>query len=126
MPFRGFLRPGQGFKPFQVYRRIGGLTPSGRPRTADLEYQGEILGIVSQASPKEIEQFKQRGTPITHTIVQRGTEDRAKANDVLVLEPDSCCEDDRPRKFLVHGDPKEPGELAHFLVYTVEERDDLQ
>lgn len=126
MPFRGFLRPGQGFKPFQVLRRSGGLTESGRPRTAELKPHGEFLGIITQASPKEVEQFKQRGTPITHTIVQRGTEHRAKATDVLVLQPDSGCEDDKPRKFLVQGDPKDPGELGHFLVYTVEERDDLQ
>lgn len=126
MPFRGFLRPGQGFKTFRVLRRSGSLTGSGRPCTGELKPHGEILGIITQASPKEVEQFKQRGTPITHTIVQRGAEFRAKATDVLVLEPDSVRKDDKARKFLVQGDPKDPGELGHFLVYTVEERDDLQ
>ena len=122
MSFRPMLRPGQGFKPFKVLRREGGLTAKGRPTTSVLKPQGEFFGIISQASPKEIEQHKQLGTPITHTIVQRGTRNRAKATDILELEQTGC----NPRRFLVQGDPKDPGELGHFLIYYVEERDDLQ
>ena len=116
--FRGLLRPGQGFKPFTVYRREGATTKTGRPVAGQLERQGVFLGIISQASPKEIEQHKQLGHPITHTIVQRGTDNRAMATDVLELEHEK-------RRFLVHGQPKDPGELGHFLIYTVEEREDL-
>ena len=119
MSFRGLLRPGQGFKLFRVYRRQGGTTDSGRPRTATLSEKGKFYGIISQASPTEKEQWKQLGTPITHTIVQRGTKDRAKATDVLELK-------DEGRRFLVKGEPHDPGELGHFLVYKVEERADLQ
>ena len=137
MSFRGMLRPGQGFKPFTVYRRTGATTSTGRPYTGSLEKLGAFFGIISQADPREIEQWKQLGTPITHTIVQRGTKDRAKANDVLELREGACCGCDtncnecgcqqpRPRRFLVQGDPKDPGELGHFLVYKVEERKDLQ
>jgi hypothetical protein len=115
------LRPGQGFKPFRVYRREGGTTAKGRPTTSELKPQGEFLGIISQASPKEIEQHKQLGTPITHTIIQRGTQNRAKATDVL-----KHGEGENTRCFLVQGDPKDPGELGHFLIYKVEERDDLR
>lgn len=118
--FRGMLRPGQGFKPFQVLRREGSLHPSGRPITSELMPCGEFLGIISQASPKEIEQHKQLGTPITHTIVQYGTENRAKATDVL-----KHGEGEDARYFLVQGEPNDPGELGHFLVYKVEERADL-
>lgn len=119
MSFRGMLRPGQGFKEFNVYRRKGGLTEKGRPYTSKEEPAGAFFGIISQADPKEIEQFKQLGTPITHTIVQRGTHNRAYANDILELEAEN-------RRFLVQGSPKDPGELGHFLVYRVEERKDLQ
>lgn len=122
MSFRPMLRPGQGFKPFRVLRRSGGLSPKGRPSTSELKPQGEFFGIISQADPKEIEQHKQLGTPITHTIVQRGTINRAYANDVLELV--NCGSDGR--RFLVQGDPKDPGELGHFLVYKVEERKDLK
>ncbi len=119
--FRCLLRPGQGFKPFRVLRREGGLTEKGRPPTSDLKEQGEFLGIISQASPKEIEQHKQLGSPITHTIVQYGNINRARANDVLVH-----TDGDVERRFLVQGEPQDPGELGHFLVYKVEERADLQ
>lgn len=124
MSFRPMLRPGQGFKPFKVLRKGGGKTAKGRPTTSGLKPQGEFLGILSQADPEEKDQYKQRGTPITHTIVQRGTKNRAMANDVLELhDPTGCC---KTRKFEVKGDPKDPGELGLFLVYKVEERDDLQ
>ena len=79
---------------------------------------------MTQATPREVEQFKQLGTPITHKIVQRGTTPCAKATDVLELpSPNS---DIPPRRFLVQGEPRNPGGLGHFLVYTVEERSDLK
>ena len=121
--FRGLLRPGQGFKPFTVLRRVSSKTKSGTPITGDLERQGVILGIISQATPKDIEQHKQLGHPITHTIVQRGTENQAKARDVLELA--SIVHGEKPRRFLVQTHPQDPGELGHFLVYHVEERFDL-
>lgn len=128
MAFNGLLRPGQGFKPFTVLRRTGTTTNTGRPYTGSLEEVGKFLGMISQASPREQEQWKQLGTPITHTIVQRGTKDRARATDVLQLETPVPCGYGPPtvRKFLVVGDPQDPGELGHFLIYRVEERKDLQ
>ena len=127
MSFRGHLRPGQGFKPFTVLRREGAQTATGRPYTGDLVEVGQFLGIISQASPREQEQWKQLGTPITHTIVQRGTKDRAQGNDVLQLTISNPCQGTQTtRRFLVKGDPQDPGELGHFLVYKVEERKDLQ
>ena len=122
--FRPMLRPGQGFKKFRVLRKVGKTTDTGRPHTSSLASQGEFFGMISQADPKEVEQFKQAGTPITHTIVQRGTTHRAKAQDVLELQDPSCG--DKARRFRVQGDPKDPGELGHFLIYRVEERADLQ
>ena len=125
MSFRGHLRPGQGFRPFTVYRRAGETTATGRPKTGGyaLRYaEGEHLyGIISQASPREQEQFKQLGTPISHTIVQRGTVNRADGDDRLAL-----TEDGETRYFQVQGKPHNPGELGHFLVYRVLERRDLE
>ena len=116
--FRSFLRPGQGFRPFEVYERNGGTTPTGRPYTGSYTSKGSVIGIISQASQQEVEQWKQSGHPITHTIVQRGTMNRAKATDVLMLKGTE-------RRFLVQG-VHDPGELGHFTVYYVEERIDLQ
>ena len=123
--FRGLLRPGQGFKPFAVYRRVSSKTKSGTPITGEPERQGVFLGIISQASPKDIEQHKQLGHPITHTIVQRGTDNRAKATDVLELDIEPMEPGEKKRRFLVQPHPQDPGELGHFLIYHVEERFDL-
>ena len=124
MSFRPMLRPGQGFKLFRILRRVSKTTNTGRPITSSLASQGEFYGMITQTDPKEVEQFKQAGTPITHTIIQRGTKKRAKANDVLELIVSPCG--DKPRRFFVQGEPKDPGELGHFLIYKVEERADLQ
>lgn len=118
MSFRPFLRPGQGFQPFTVLRREGGLTEKGRPTTSMLKPQGEIRGIITRSAPTETDQHKQLGSPISYTILQRGTENRARANDIL--------ESKDGRRFLVKGDPRNPGGLGHFLSYKCEERDDLQ
>ena len=115
--FRGLLRPGQGFKEFNILLRKPGVTQTGRPTTKGLEPAGRIDGIISQANQQEREQWKQSGHPITHTIVQRGVKDRAKATDVLELPGES-------RRFLVQG-VGDPGELGHFTIYHVEEREDL-
>lgn len=118
--FRGFLRPLQGFRSFTILRRSGGTTKTGRPQTKKFTECGEIIGIISQASQKEQEQWKQNGHPITHTIVQRGFKDRAKVTDVLEIKtPDKGV-----RRFLVQG-VHDPAELGHFTSYKVEERDDL-
>ena len=122
MSFRPMLRPGQGFKTFKILRRVGGVTESGRPTTSSLKHQGEFIGILSKASPEDKEQFKQKGSPITHTIVQRGTAHRAQAEDVLELAEEGC----KARRFLVKKDPRNPGDLGFFLVYHVQERDDLK
>ena len=122
MSFRPMLRPGQGFKKFRVLSRTGGTTDSGRPRTSKETPKGEIYGMITQASPAEREQHKQLGSPITHTILQRGTENRAKATDILELVVE---EGEKGRRFHVQGEPQDPGELGHFLIYKVEERADL-
>lgn len=123
MSFRPMLRPGQGFKPFTVLKRVSKRTNTGRPVTGHLEPQGEFFGMISQASPTEKEQAKQSGHPVTHTIIQRGTRNNAVETDVLELdEPGS--NGSKSRRFLVQT-VQDPGELGRFLIYTVEERVDL-
>lgn len=123
MPFRQMLRPGHGFQTFRVLRRVGETTNTGRPYTNKLAPQGEFYGMLTEASPEDIERYKKLDTPITHTIVQQGTANRAKATDILELV-DICG--GKPRCFLVTKEPKNPGDLGHYLIYRVEERADLK
>lgn len=122
MSFRPMLRPGQGWKKFRILRKVGVFTDSGRATTSSLASQGEFLAMITEASPEDIERYKKLDTPITHTIVQRGSGPRATATDILELV-DGCG--DKARRFIVKKKPKDPGELGHFLIYKVEERDDL-
>lgn len=124
MSFRPMLRPGQGFKKFRILRRVGATTNTGRPHTNSKSPIGELTGMLTKASPKEIEDHKQLKSPITHTITvqQQGMKHRAKANDILELVTGGG---DKARQFMVKGDPQDPGELGFFLVYKVEERADL-
>ena len=125
MSFRGLLRHGQGFQKFAILRRDGAVSSAGRAYTGALSRCGEFYGIISRSSPSEVERFKQQGTTVTDTIVQRGTTVRAQNTDVLeLIQPKPVGK--APRRFLVHGDPRNPGELGHFLVYNVEERTDLK
>lgn len=117
--FHFMLRPGQGFQKFRVLRKEGGLTEKGRPTTSVLKPQGEFLAIISQDSPSVTDDHEQLKSPIIHTLVQRGTKNRANANDILERVKDG-------KRYFVTKDPENPGDLGHFLVYTVEERDDLQ
>lgn len=119
MSFRPMLRPGQGFQKFRVLRKEGGLTEKSRPTTSALKPQGEFLAIISQDSPSETDDNKQRKSPITYKLAQRGTGNQAKANDILERVADG-------KKFQVKKNPRNPGGLGHFLIYTVEERDDLK
>lgn len=118
--FGGLLRPGQGFQTFTVHKRSGKLSASGRPEKSGLIASGTIEGILSEANQREQEQWKQNGHPITHTIVQQGVKNCGKAEDVLTLGKGKAT-----RKFHVQG-TKNPGELEHFVVYYVQERNDLQ
>lgn len=117
--FSGLLRPGQGFQIFEVLQRIGVMSATARPETY-LEPSGTIRGILVQSDPKEVEQWKQDGHPITHTVIQRWDKFPAKATDVLQLK----AKDGKARHFLVQG-VKNPGELGHFTIYFVLEREDL-
>lgn len=117
MIFRAMHRPGEGFKLFKVLRREGGVSASGRPYTGSLKEKGEFYGMITKTDPTETDQNKQKGSPKKYTIVQRGTANAAKATDIL--------EHEDGRRFEVKGDPKDPGGLGHFMVYKVEERDDL-
>ncbi len=124
--FHGFLRPGQGFRQLTILRRAGGVTDNGRPETRSLTPSGEITGLIMRASRGEIqqwessEQWKQEGHPVTHKIIQQGTQNRLSPSDVI-----ESVSKGKTRRFIVKG-ANDPAELGHFTIYFAEEREDLQ
>lgn len=113
------MRPGQGFKVYEVLYKQGGKTATGRPTTKQrLVNREEIIGIISMASQREAEQWKQSGHPITHKVIQRGTDGKANVGEILRPKGEE-------RYFFIQG-IHDPAELGHFTTYYVEEREDLQ
>lgn len=116
--FVAHLLPGQGFCSFYVHRKIGGLSVSGKPKAASLQKTNiEFLGALLGASQKEQEEWKQKGHPITHKIIEYSAQAKAKATDYLVMSDG--------REFYVQG-VKNPANLNVTMIYYVEERFDVR
>lgn len=121
------LRPGQGFQSFTIMRDGGGYLSSSGTVMQNRIVGETIKGIISQASQREKDEWKQAGHPITHTIVQKGNRNRANAGDFLSLSKRNESGEAEPqgRYFYIQG-THDPGELGHFTVYYVEERLDME
>ena len=103
--------------PVKVYSESDGITASGRAVEGGYqETDITFLGILTNASQNEIDQWKQNGHPITHKVTQYGAMGKAKPTDYLVLND---------REFYVQG-VKNPGNLNVTMLYYVEERYDLR
>lgn len=116
-----FLRPGEGFKKFTVKKKGKTLTESGKPVAGGYVTVGPIMAILATATQKEKEEWKQKGHPISHKIVQRGINNAAVATNYIVLSEKGK----KDRYFYVQG-ATDPAELHHIMRYFVEERKDLK
>ena len=110
-----FLFPGQGSQKFVVKRAKPGTSDSGRVKPDSYETLYEFMGVLTSAQPKEQEQWRQNGHPVTHKVVQPLPKGSAVPGDVLCLDG---------RLFTIHG-IRNPGELNHYNVYYCEERRDV-
>lgn len=116
--FQANIVPGQGFQGFTIHEKSGGVTGSGRAwGNGYRATKKTFFGMLTNASQKEIDQWKQNGHPITHKIIEFSAETKAKATDYLVKEDG--------RKFYVQG-TKNHGDLNVSVTYYVEERADLK
>ena len=116
--FQANLLPGQGFMPFTVWKSTRGVTETGRAQSGNPEPTDvKFYGILTSASQKEVDQWKQNGHPITHKITEYSAMEKAETTDYLVLEDG--------REFYVQG-VKNPGNLNITMVYYVEERNDIK
>lgn len=115
--FQANIVPGQGFVAFSVWKKAGGVTNTGRAQVQRYaEGEKRFFGILTNASQREVEQWKQSGHPVSHRIVQHGAEVQALATDYLVMEGG--------RRFYVQGRDEHAG-LGVAMSYFVEERADF-
>lgn len=103
--------PQSQLRTFEILRKTAIKDAKGRITYNADNVVGEMRGSVSTAKQREIEQWKQNGHPITHTIVVRG-ETTADAEDVLRLEN---------RSFYVQG-KYNPADLHIYAILYCEER----
>lgn len=116
--FRTHQLPGQGFYPFAVWEKLGKLSITGRAGEGVYAPAAKtLLGMVTNASQREIEQWKQNSHPITHKIISNGAEVGVEPGNYLTLADG--------RQFYVQG-KKNPGNLNAAILYYVEERCDLK
>lgn len=127
------LRPGQGAMRFKHLKSTSGLSSTGRAGcSSTYEVKGEILGILSETTPKEIERWGTTEKPISHKIVQHGGIHKAAADDILKLVEKVVEKVEKQevvkevvRYFYIQRRPRNPGNLGHFTVYFCEERSGL-
>lgn len=108
------LNPGQGFHQYTVYKEEGGISETGRaipgtPKETNTTFYGALLN----ANQKEVDQWKQKGHPITHKIIEYSAMKKADATDFLKRADG--------REFYVKG-VKNPADFNVTMVYYVEER----
>lgn len=108
-----FFRPGNQLKAFEAFRDTAHVSPTGRPsNTGPPESIGAFNATLADATPAEIDRWKQVDHTITHQIVQRGTS-KARSGDYLVYAG---------RKFYIEGIDN-PGEIGFFTIYFVNEKE---
>lgn len=81
-----FLRPGQQFKIYNIYRKVSLTDKKGRVTfSPDAIPIGQVKGMIALASQKELDRWKQAEHPISHTIVVRG-KSVVRPEDILELQ----------------------------------------
>lgn len=106
--------PGQGFHKLTIWRKEGSMNSAGRPVQGKYFNTGlYILGMVTSAPQREINEWKQNGHPISHEIIEYGAVEQAKATDYLVSEDGHY--------YYIQG-KKDPAGLQVSILYYAEER----
>ena len=117
--FPANIVPGQGFIFFDIYETGATVTDSGRAVQGAYKNAGKpFMGMLVNASQKEIDQWKQNGHPISHKIIEYSALNVAKATDCLHLKEEG-------RTFYVQG-TKNPINMGITTIYYVEERLDIK
>lgn len=115
-PGKVFLAPGKELMEFDVFKPEKTETLRGQVLNNKLTGSGKIKAVLAQASPLEIQRWKQLQHPISHKIIAKGAPDFEIApGDILQL---------KKRRFVVRTNPYNIGGLYHFVIYYCQERTD--
>jgi hypothetical protein len=117
-PLPAFLFPGQEVRHFTVTRTGTRETPNGRELSDGTAIErGEIQAVLAQASPREIEQWRQLQHPITHKIIEQGV----SGFDILPGDAFHLGN----RSFVNQSMPYNVGDIDHWTIYYCQERKDV-
>ncbi|MEA4922157.1 MAG: hypothetical protein VB031_02180 [Eubacteriaceae bacterium] len=110
-------RPGQELKTFTIKKNNKSLDAKGRPMSVPEATTTSFKGMISAASQREVQQWKELGHPISHTVASRDSAAMAlQAEDIITTAS---------RKFYVQG-VTDPGELGIYAIAYCEERFDAK
>ena len=109
-----YLRQGNMFKEFFIEKRNQAVSITGRPINEFIPTQESLKGCLAEADPKEVMNWQQLQTPITHTIVQKGIPKAEKGQRLRLRE----------RTFDIKA-VDDCGGLGISTIYYVEERRDI-
>lgn len=116
--FNANIGPGHGFAELKLYAKASGLSATGRPTKSSYAFTGDTMyGMIMNASQTEVDQWKQKGHPISHKIIEYNASPKLQPTDLIRQEAED-------RNFIVQG-TKNPAELGVTMIYYVEERLDL-
>lgn len=107
-----FHRPGQDRKTFNVIQISAPPTIRGRPMSGEEKTLATIKGVLAPVDQDKIQQWKQNGHPITHSVIQENPGYIASAGCMLRYQG---------RRFEIKGSIN-PGELNLFCIYYCLER----
>lgn len=107
-----FFRPRQDKKDFLVVQVIASPTARGRPMSGEEKILATIRGVLAPVDQEQVQQWKQNGHPISHSVIQENPN---------YLAPVGCILRYQNRRFEVKG-AINPGEISHFCIYYCLER----
>ena len=112
------LRPGQELREFVVLRPETRSTEIGRKGlTNDFKEVGKVRAILAQATPDEIQRWRQLQHPVTHKIIMQ-------RSPAFEIKPGDCFERDK-RRFYHQKIPYNVGDVSHWCIFYCNERSDV-
>jgi len=110
------LVPGQELRDFKILRPGKRETNTGREVIGSYEEVGTLKAILAQATPEEVERWRQINHTVSHKLIMRH-------NPPVDVLPGDVFERNG-RRFFHKTMPNDPGDLGHVNIFYCNERTD--